>query len=152
VLYTKCRFSVVDRVGAFVRRPPVTAAPEATILDVVKLMAAHNIGLVVVVEEGGRPVGVVSERDVVRALARGVELTEKALNVGTRGDLLTARPDEEVYSVVKKMQKQGTRHILVVDDVGRLVGVVSIRDLVEDRALRAIGDRVWRLPQEGRGV
>ncbi len=134
----------MERVGSFVRRPPVTAASEATVLDVVKLMAAHNIGLVVVVDEGGRPVGVVSERNVVRALARCVELTERALDVGTRGDLLTARVDEDIYSVVKKMRERGVRHILVVDDAGRLVGVVSVRDLVEDRALRAIGDRVWR--------
>lgn len=78
----------MERVGSFVRRPPATAAPDATALDVVKLMAAHNVGLVVVVDESGRPVGVVSERDVVRALARGVELTERALDVRTRGNCL----------------------------------------------------------------
>ncbi len=46
------------------------------------------------------------------------------------------------------MRERGVRHILVVDDAGRLV---SVRDLVEDRALRAIGDRVWRPAHVGGG-
>jgi len=138
----------MDKVGAFVKRPPLTATQEATLLDVVKIMATHNIGLVAVVDEAGRPLGVVSERDVIRALARGVQLSVKAIEVGTRGNLLTAKAEDDIYSVVKKMRERGTRHILVVDDAGKLVGVVSVRDLVEDRALKSIGDRVWWPPPE----
>jgi CBS domain-containing protein len=138
----------MDKVGAFVKRPPLTVTQEATLLDVVKIMATHNIGLVAVVDEAGRPLGVVSERDVIRALARGVQLSVKAIEVGTRGNLLTAKAEDDIYSVVKKMRERGTRHILVVDDAGKLVGVVSVRDLVEDRALKSIGDRVWWPPPE----
>ena len=138
----------MDKVGAFIKRPPLTATQEATLLDVVKIMATHNVGLVAVVDEAGRPLGVVSERDVIRALARGVQLSAKAIEVGTRGNLLTAKAEDDIYSVVKKMRERGTRHILVVDDAGKLVGVVSIRDLVEDRALKSIGDRVWWPPPE----
>jgi len=76
----------MDKVGAFIKRPPLTATQEATLLDVVKIMATHNIGLVAVVDEAGRPLGVVSERDIVRALARSVELSAKAIEVGTRGN------------------------------------------------------------------
>jgi CBS domain-containing protein len=121
---------------------------EATLLDIVKIMATHNVGLVAVVDEAGRPLGVVSERDVIRALARGVQLSAKAIEVGTRGNLLTAKVEDDIYSVIKKMRERGTRHILVVDDAGKLVGVVSIKDLVEDRALKSIGDRVWWPPPE----
>jgi CBS domain-containing protein len=138
----------MDKVWAFVKRPPLTVTQEATLLDVVKIMANHNVGLVAVVDEAGRPLGVVSERDVIRALARGVQLSAKAIEVGTRGNLLTAKAEDDIYSVIKKMRERGTRHILVVDDAGKLVGVVSIRDLVEDRALKAIGDRVWWPPPE----
>jgi CBS domain-containing protein len=138
----------MDKVGAFVKRPPLTATQEATLLDVVKIMATHNVGLVAVVDEAGRPLGVVSERDVIRALARGVQLSAKAIEVGTRGNLLTAKAEDDIYSAIKKMRERGTRHILVVDDAGKLVGVVSIRDLVEDRALKSIGDRVWWPPPE----
>jgi len=138
----------MDKVGTFVKRPPLTVTQEATLLDVVKIMAGHNVGLVAVVDEAGRPLGVVSERDIVRALARGVQLSAKAIEVGTRGDLLTAKPEDDIYSAIKKMRERGTRHILVVDDAGKLVGVVSIRDLMEDRALKSIGDRVWRPPPE----
>ena len=138
----------MDKVGAFIKRPPLSVTQEATLLDVVKIMATYNVGLVAVVDEAGRPLGVVSERDVIRALASGVQLSAKAIEVGTRGNLLTAKAEDDIYSVVKKMRERGTRHILVVDDAGKLVGVVSIRDLVEDRALKSIGDRVWWPPPE----
>jgi len=138
----------MDKVGAFIKRPPLSVTQEATLLDVVKIMATHNVGLVAVVDEAGKPLGVVSERDVIRALASGVQLSAKAIEVGTRGNLLTANAEDDIYSVVKKMRERGTRHILVVDDAGKLVGVVSIRDLVEDRALKSIGDRVWWPPPE----
>ncbi len=138
----------MDKVGAFIKRPPLSVTQEATLLDVVKIMATHNVGLVAVVDEAGRPLGVVSERDVIRALARGVQLSAKAIEVGTRGNLLTAKAEDDIYSTIKKMRERGTRHILVVDDAGKLVGVVSIRDLVEDRALKSIGDRVWWPPPE----
>jgi CBS domain-containing protein len=138
----------MDKVGAFVKRLPLTVTQEAALLDVVKIMATHNVGLVAVVDEAGRPLGVVSERDVIRALARGVQLSAKAIEVGTRGNLLTAKAGDDIYSVIKKMRERGTRHILVVDDAGKLVGVVSIRDLIEDRALKSIGDRVWWPPPE----
>jgi CBS domain-containing protein len=138
----------MDKVGAFVKRPPLTVTQEAALLDVVKIMATHNVGLVAVVDEAGRPLGVVSERDVIRALAKGVQLSAKAIEVGTRGNLLTAKAEDDIYSAIKKMRERGTRHILVVDDAGKLVGVVSIRDLLEDRALKSIGDRVWWPPPE----
>jgi len=138
----------MDKVGAFVKRPPLSVTQEATLLDVVKIMATHNIGLVAVVDEAGRPLGVVSERDAIRALARGVQLSARAIEVGTRGNLLTAKAEDDIYSVIRKMRERGTRHILVVDDAGKLVGVVSIRDLLEDRALKSIGDRVWWPPPE----
>ena len=138
----------MDKVGAFVKRPPLTATQDATLLDVVKIMATHNVGLVAVVDEAGRPLGVVSERDVIRALARGVQLSAKAIEVGTRENLLTAKAEDDVYPAIKKMRERGTRHILVVDDAGKLVGVVSIRDLIEDRALKSIGDKVWWPPPE----
>jgi CBS domain-containing protein len=138
----------MDKVGAFIKRPPLSVTQEATLLDVVKIMATHNVGLVAVVDEAGRPLGVVSERDVIRALARGVQLSAKAIEVGTRENLLTAKAEDDIYSTIKKMRERGTRHILVVDDAGKLVGVVSIRDLIEDRALKSIGDRVWWPPPE----
>jgi Predicted transcriptional regulator, contains C-terminal CBS domains len=138
----------MDKVGAFVKRPPLTATQDATLLDVVKIMATHNVGLVAVVDEAGRPLGVVSERDVIRALARGVQLSAKAIEVGTRENLLTAKAEDDIYPAIKKMRERGTRHILVVDDAGKLVGVVSIRDLIEDRALKSIGDKVWWPPPE----
>jgi CBS domain-containing protein len=63
----------MDKVGSFAKRPPLTVTQEATLLDVVKIMDSHNVGLVAVVDEAGRPLGVVSERDVIRTLAGDVQ-------------------------------------------------------------------------------
>ncbi len=81
-------------------------------------------------------------------MGRGLE--EKAVDVGTRAppSLMTARPSEDVYDVLRRMRARGIRHVLITDEAGKLVGVVSIRDLIEDKALRNLGERVWYPPPE----
>lgn len=125
----------------------MTARPDATVEEVARLMAEKNVGSVVLVDEEGRPAGIVTERDLVRAIAYG-RLKAKAAEVGTTSNLLTATPDDDVYEVLKKMRERRVRHLIVVGEDGRVKGVVSIRDFLEDKALRALGDRVWWPPPE----
>ncbi|MCU7786740.1 CBS domain-containing protein [Pyrobaculum sp. 3827-6] len=138
----------MEKIDVYIRRQPIYVTEGATVRDVVRLMASNNIGLVVVVDSGRRPVAVVSERDVIKALDRGVSMDEKAVNIGTRGPLLTAKRGDDVYKVVKAMRERGIRHVVVLNDDGTLAGVVSIRDLIEDKALKAIGEKVWWPPPE----
>jgi len=135
-------------IAEFIKRRPIIAPSTATVRDVIKIMAENNVGLVAIVDEEGRPVGVVSERDVVRALARGVSLDQEALSIGTRENLLTAKKNDDAFQVLKAMRARGVRHVLVIEESGVLAGVVSIRDLVEDRALKQLGERVWWPPPE----
>jgi len=104
---------------------PIYTMPDKTVLDAAKIMAEHNIGSVPVVENG-RLVGIFTERDLVRLVARGVPLDTRLGEVMTR-DLIVAKPSEPLPLIAQKMLQHGIRHIPVVDDEGRLLGVISIR-------------------------
>lgn len=118
----------------------------ASLRDAVRLMAEHNIGLLPVLDEGGRPVAVVSERDVIRAVAAGVSLDAPVTAVARGGHLVTVDPEANVYEAMEKMRRNGVRHLLVVDKEGRFVGVVSIRDFMRDDVLAYLGFQAWQPP------
>ncbi len=118
------------RLNELVRRKPITISGEATIHDVVKIMAEQNIGFLVVFENG-RMVGVLSERDVVRSLAERGNLSVKVSDVCKR-DIITLQADATLEEAAEKMGKHGIRHIVVVNKSGELVGVVSVRDLIQE--------------------
>jgi len=131
----------------YIRRPPVTIGKEATVEEAAVLMAERGVGALAIVDEEGRPIGIITERDVIRAVARRA-LGAKVVEAGTTSNLLTASPEDDEYEVLKKMRERRVRHLLVVDKEGRLVGVLSIRDFIEDKALKTLGDKVWWPPPE----
>jgi MHS family proline/betaine transporter-like MFS transporter len=118
------------RLNELVRRKPITISGEATIHDVVKIMAEQNIGFLVVVENG-RMVGVLSEGDVVRSLAERGNLSVKVSDICKR-DIITLQADATLEEAAEKMGKHGIRHIVVVNKSGELIGVVSVRDLIQE--------------------
>lgn len=91
-------------------------------------MYAANVGSVVVVDRAGSPIGIVTERDVVRFLAQEIDL-KTPLEQVARKNLITASPDESVVSAAAKMIEHNIRHMPVVEG-GRVVGVISIRDVL----------------------
>ncbi|GAB3578499.1 CBS domain-containing protein [Calidifontibacter terrae] len=113
----------------------VTIRSDATIGDLVALLAEHGIGAAVVSDdpEAGTVVGIVSERDVVRALP-GAEAGFFAIPVSKimTADVHSCAPGDEVESVARIVTERHFRHVpVVVDD--RLVGIVSIGDIVKGR-------------------
>ncbi|MEM4604223.1 MAG: CBS domain-containing protein [Pyrobaculum sp.] len=131
------------KIREFIKKPPISIEIDATIEDAARLMADNNIGAVAIVDKEKRPVGIITERDVVKAVAKRLPATSKATEAATVGDLLTAKLDDEVYEVLKKMRERRVRHLIVVDEGERLVGVISIRDFLEDQVLKNLGERVW---------
>jgi CBS domain-containing protein len=108
----------------------ITAGPEHTLHEVSALLAKHNIGAVIVVAEGA-PVGILSERDIVRKLAE-VGSTCLDLKVGDvmTKDLIIAVPEDELGYLSNTMTEKRIRHLPVMDG-DDLVGIVSIGDVVK---------------------
>jgi len=103
-------------------------APDATLIEVAVALNERGIGMLAV-GDGARPAGVVSERDLVRALAEGRDpATTTAMDVA-HTELRWVEPDTTVGEVAAEMMTNWVRHVLVRRD-GVLVGVVSMRDLV----------------------
>jgi len=109
-----------------------TAAPSETIAAVASLLHARGVGALVVLDQG-QVAGIVSERDVVRAVADrgGKALAEPVSNCMTR-DVLFADPGETVNSLLARMTDRRIRHLPVCHKE-RLVGIVSIGDLVKSK-------------------
>ncbi|WP_372786409.1 CBS domain-containing protein [Phenylobacterium sp.] len=109
-----------------------TVAPTETIAAVAALLHSRRVGALVVFE-AERVVGIVSERDVVRAMAEGgaAALGEAVSGVMTR-DVLFAQPGETVDSLLARMSDRRIRHLPVCQK-DRLVGIVSIGDLVKSK-------------------
>lgn len=104
--------------------------PELRVRQAAERMTERNIGAVAVVEDG-RLAGVFSERDIMtRVVARGLDPDETAVRSVMTRTIVVAAPDENVDTALQKMHGIGSRHLPVVDD-GRLVGMISIRDLLE---------------------
>jgi CBS domain-containing protein len=91
-------------------------------------MYATNVGSVVVVDRAGHPVGIVTERDIVRFLAQQVDF-KTPLGQVARKSLITVSPEDSTLSAAVKMIENNIRHMPVVEG-GRLVGVISIRDVL----------------------
>jgi len=127
-------------VGHMITKQLVTINSDKTILDAARMMVSHNMGLLVVMDPKvvGKLVAVISERDIIRALASEKRVDIKIGEVGTR-NVITVKIKADVAEAAKAMNKNRIRHVVVVDEYERAVGVVSMRDLVGERAtLKAI--------------
>lgn len=107
----------------------VTVSPDRTVLEVVQTLVDHNIGAVVVVEDD-RPVGIVSERDILKLTARGPErLGQTRAGAVMSCELVTSALDDDLDRVMHLMTNHRVRHLPILAH-GRLVGIVSIGDVV----------------------
>jgi CBS domain-containing protein len=117
----------------------VTVSPDSTVGDAVQTLERERIGAVVVSDDVAHVDGIVSETDIVRALAReGAGLLDQPVSTLTGGRPMFCSPDDEVRDVMAEMTRRRTRYLVAIAD-GRLAGIVSIGDVVkhelEDREL-----------------
>jgi CBS domain-containing protein len=111
----------------------VSAAPDDSVASVTRLLTEHRIGAVLVTDGDGLPVGILSERDIVRAIARegAAALDRPASDLMTR-ELITATPTDTVADMMAVMTQRRIRHVPIIES-GRIVGVISIGDVVKAR-------------------
>jgi len=108
-----------------------TIAPTATVGDLVSALAEHKVGALVVSTDGSTLSGVVSERDVARALHRRPgDLLQASVGEIMTADVTTAAPQDSVERLMQLMTEQRIRHVPILAE-DRLIGVVSIGDIVK---------------------
>ncbi len=110
----------------------VTIGPEASVRELVALLAEYNLGAVVVTLDGTTVHGIVSERDVVRRLEIGAEALDHKVGDIMSTEVRTCAPDATVGSLMRLMTDERIRHVPVVAD-DRLAGIISIGDVVKSR-------------------
>lgn len=111
------------------RTEVVTAERDDTIAAIVEDMAENNVGSVVVVEEG-RPVGIVTDREIALALRETPDVVEQTVEQVMAEDLTTASIDSDAFEVLDHMSDAGVRRIPIVDDDGELQGIVTLDDVL----------------------
>ena len=107
-----------------------TARPDQTVREVLAQLAARNVGALVVVDDRHRPVGIISERDIVRAAARDERLFDRPVRELMTRDLILGSPVDDLRVVAHTMTERRIRHLPVVSG-DQLVGIVSIGDVVK---------------------
>ena len=118
---------ILDRKG----RDVATIAPDAEVRAAVEQLGSANVGALVVSADGTSVQGIVSERDVVRRLAAaGPTLLDEPVSSIMQADVFTCTGADPVDDLMHRMTEHRIRHLPVVDD-GRLVGIISIGDVVK---------------------
>ncbi len=107
---------------------PIT--PDQTIREVIKQLAEHNIGSLVVLDATETPIGIITERDVIRRAAVSEKLfDEKVIDIMTT-DIITGVPQDELVAAANTMTENHFRHLPILEG-DRLIGMISIGDIVK---------------------
>ena len=112
-------------------RKIASVVKDATLREAADLMAEENVGCVLVVDTGEKPLGIVTDRDlIVRGIAKGHDAGNATVESVMSGHPFTAKRDEEIMFVARKMADKGIRRVPVVDDDGSVIGLASVDDLL----------------------
>lgn len=121
-------------IGEICNREVVIVQPEDTVLQAAKLMRQHHVGSVLVVDKNSgkpMPVGIVTDRDLVIEVV-APELDPDAITVGDimASNFATVKEETGVFEAIQYMRRKGVRRLPVVDNEGRLIGIVTLDDLL----------------------
>jgi CBS domain-containing protein len=117
----------------------LTITPGRSLREAAKFMCDHNVGAVVIMDPEEPGPGIVTERDVVRSLGRGQDPDSELVRDHLTSNATFADGDWDLEQAADAMARGGFRHLVVVED-GELVGIISMRDLIQ----------VWRPGGAGR--
>jgi CBS domain-containing protein len=108
----------------------VTIRPEQTLREALAMLAQHSIGALLVANVTGTLVGILSERDIVREAVRNERFFDLAVSAIMTRDVISGQPQDDVSAVAATMTNKRFRHLPVLD-AGRIVGVISLGDIVK---------------------
>lgn len=138
-------FAYRHRVSEVMGTPLVTSRPGTTIVEAARVMSAKGISSLVVVDEAGRPVGIMTERDVLKVMAaHGAGAADVPLGTIMSSPVATVRSDAFAYVAMGRMDRLKLRHLVAVDERGVGIGAVTLRGLMHMRSSYAllVGDEV----------
>lgn len=122
-------------VGEYCNREVVIVSRDATIREAARLMREYHVGDLVVVaegEKGAMPVGILTDRDiVVELVAQGVDPGTVVIGDVMTFDLHVAREENDILDTIRYMRDQGVRRLPVIDRDEKLVGILSVDDIIE---------------------
>lgn len=124
----------IDRIAT---HDPVFCSKGATLADVAGILWQRDVGLLLV-GDGRHLVGVISERDVVSALARGLDGDTTTADAVMTTGVVSVRPGDTVHDAVAVMLDLGVRHVPIADERGIVTGIVSLRDALRPLLVDAL--------------
>lgn len=118
------------RIGPLAAAPVLTVSPTATLAEAARTIWDHHMGSAVVVAADNPP-GIITERDLLRAVAEHADVTSTTVSAYMTPNAVTITASWEVVDAARLMIEKGFRHLVVVTDNGEVAGIVSIRDMVK---------------------
>lgn len=138
------------RVGAIMSRPVVTVGPETTLQSAAALMRHHDIGALAVVDHG-RPVGMVTDRDMVTlALAEPGDAGSRAVAAAMSPEPISCKDSQTITEAVAVMGDRQTERLLVLDAQDRLVGIISVGDIAVNASEVLAGQAIGEICEDRR--
>jgi CBS domain-containing protein len=119
----------VTTIGPLVKEVRASVGPDHNLLEAARRMIAHGVGAAVVLDNEGQP-GIITERDLMRAMADGVDLATTHVEEYMTPDAISASVAWGIEEAARRMIHSRVRHLVVLDDRGEVMGMLSIRDLV----------------------
>jgi len=116
---------------AFTRKEVATVEPHTTVLGAARLMMERCVGALVISDASGEVArGVVTDRDLLSMVAEGLDPKTATVGCFVQSELHTARIDDSLADAIAAMRKHGVRRLPIVDTEGRLVGLISLDDIL----------------------
>ncbi len=125
---------------------PATATRDTPLQEVARLMVEHDCGAIPVVESNGqqgRPVGIITDRDITtRIVAKGQNPLEKTARDAMTDSAVTCRADHDLQHCADVMEEKQLRRMIVVDDSGRVAGIIAQADIARHASDEVTGELV----------
>jgi|GEM_PF-362550 predicted transcriptional regulator len=129
------------KVGNLVNKKLIYVEKGTKAIDAIKLMFKNNIGSVLILD-GTKLLGIFTERDLLKSVANGEDLNQPIENLATTKDLITIKFEDSLYKAAELMAKKYIRHLIVLDENDKPVGVISIRDIISEKHLLSVLSKV----------
>jgi len=117
------------KITEYMSKPIISADNKDTIRDAVTKMAKHDIGSIIIVENK-KPIGIVTERDILRVVAKKLDLDTPINKIMTK-NVATVTESATVIDIASLMKKRVVRRIVVVNKKGEVIGIVTSKDLID---------------------